>query len=116
MSPKPDRDAARWFWLKRGLINREMLSQVGEPRLAPQAPNDIDGLLERFYLLGGRASSQAKSLTVLVNPFNSYTALIPLRQNQDGSLTFATNRRGRNVANASGVSPSRNEQSRGCSH
>jgi hypothetical protein len=33
-----------------------------------------------------------------------------------GSLTFATNRWGRNVANASGVSPSRNEQSSGCSH
>src|SRR5258707_817238 len=35
MSSEPDRDAARRFWLKSGLVNREVLSQVGEPRLAP---------------------------------------------------------------------------------
>ena len=59
---------------------------------------------------------RTKSLTVQVKSFNSSNVLMPRRQNQDGSLTFATNRRGRNVANASGVNPSRNEQSNGCSH
>jgi hypothetical protein len=33
-----------------------------------------------------------------------------------GKVKFATNSLGRKVANASGVSPSRNAQSSGCSH
>lgn len=41
---------------------------------------------------------------------------VPSPHQYDGMLTFATNCLGRNVANASWVSPSRNEQSSGCSH
>jgi hypothetical protein len=40
----------------------------------------------------------------------------PLSHSHDGRLRFATNSLGSNVANASGVSASRNEQSSGCSH
>ena len=40
----------------------------------------------------------------------------PSQPHFDGMLMYATNRLGRNVAKASGVSPSRNEQSSGCSH
>jgi hypothetical protein len=41
---------------------------------------------------------------------------VPLGHSHDGRLRFATNSLGRNIANSSGMSPSRNEQSRGCSH
>jgi hypothetical protein len=39
-----------------------------------------------------------------------------LHHSYDGRLRFATNNLGSNVAQANGVSPSRNEQSRGCFH
>ena len=76
----------------------------------------------KFYLLGPLTGKE-----IHVSLFDQNTSskrLCLMREHctdlspphYDGMLKFATNSLGRKVAKASGVSPSRNEQSSGCSH